>query len=125
MTKDEYIKCYEKHRAGQCAPEEEKVLKDLHDDFHLKDHAWDTEILGDRQEMEQRLLEQLQHLLAAQDELFWLWKWFNLNLRPTAHKEYPLPNGVLTRNKDITRRLYPAPSTEIKTNPNLRPTPGY
>jgi hypothetical protein len=39
--------------------------------------------------------------------------------------EYPLPNDVLTMNKDLTRRLYPIPSTELKTNPNLRPNPGY
>jgi hypothetical protein len=39
--------------------------------------------------------------------------------------EYPLPNDVLTMNKDITRRLYPVPSTELKTNPNLVQNPGY
>lgn len=39
--------------------------------------------------------------------------------------EYPLPNDVLTLNKDVTRRLYPVPSTELKTNPNLVQNPGY
>lgn len=39
--------------------------------------------------------------------------------------EYPLPNDVLTMNKDVTRRLYPIPSTELKTNPNLTQNPGY
>ncbi|WP_184548394.1 RagB/SusD family nutrient uptake outer membrane protein [Mucilaginibacter sp. FT3.2] len=39
--------------------------------------------------------------------------------------EYPLPNDVLSMNKDITRRLYPIPSTEIKLNPNLVQNPGY
>jgi transmembrane sensor len=80
MTEDEYIKLYEKHLAGQCTPEEEEILKDFQDDFTLKDHPWDTEALGDQQEMEQRLLEQLQrrlHPLGGVNEknnvrwLFW------------------------------------------------------
>lgn len=40
-------------------------------------------------------------------------------------KEYPLPNDVLTMNKDVSRRLYPIPSTELKLNPNLIQNPGY
>jgi hypothetical protein len=38
---------------------------------------------------------------------------------------YPLPNDNLTMNTDVTRRLYPVPSTELKTNPNLVQNPGY
>lgn len=40
-------------------------------------------------------------------------------------KEYPLPNDVLSMNKDVSRRLYPIPSTELKLNPNLIQNPGY
>ncbi|MGY4535813.1 hypothetical protein ACVW0P_000207 [Mucilaginibacter sp. UYNi724] len=40
-------------------------------------------------------------------------------------KEYPLPNDVLTLNKDVNRRLYPIPAQEIKLNPNLVQNPGY
>ena len=39
--------------------------------------------------------------------------------------EYPLPNDVLTLNKDLTRRLYPIPSTELRLNPSLVQNPGY
>ncbi len=39
--------------------------------------------------------------------------------------EYPLPNDVLTMNKDVNKRLFPVPSTELKTNPNLVQNPGY
>jgi hypothetical protein len=39
--------------------------------------------------------------------------------------EYPLPNDVLTMNKDVNRRLYPIPAQEIKLNPNLVQNPGY
>lgn len=40
-------------------------------------------------------------------------------------QEYPLPNDVLSMNKDVSRRLYPVPSTELKLNPNLVQNPGY
>ena len=39
--------------------------------------------------------------------------------------EYPLPNDVLSMNKDITRRIFPIPITEVKLNPNLVQNPGY
>jgi hypothetical protein len=39
--------------------------------------------------------------------------------------EYPLPNDVLTMNKDINRRLYPIPANELKLNSNLKQNPGY
>jgi hypothetical protein len=39
--------------------------------------------------------------------------------------EYPLPNDNLNMNKDVTRRLYPIPATEIKLNSNLTQNPGY
>lgn len=39
--------------------------------------------------------------------------------------EYPLPNDNLSMNTDVNRRLYPVPSTELKTNPNLKQNPGY
>jgi len=39
--------------------------------------------------------------------------------------EYPLPNDNLSMNKDVTRRIYPIPITEIRLNTNLRQNPGY
>jgi len=39
--------------------------------------------------------------------------------------EYPLPNDVLTMNKDLTRRIYPIPANELKLNANLKQNPGY
>jgi hypothetical protein len=40
-------------------------------------------------------------------------------------KEYPLPNDVLSMNKDVTRRLFPIPINEIKLNGRLVQNPGY
>lgn len=39
--------------------------------------------------------------------------------------EYPLPNDVLSMNKDVNRRLYPIPTTELKLNTSLVQNPGY
>ena len=39
--------------------------------------------------------------------------------------EYPLPNDVLTMNKEVTRRIYPIPANELKLNANLKQNPGY
>lgn len=39
--------------------------------------------------------------------------------------EYPLPNDVLSMNKDVTRRIYPIPANELKLNSNLKQNPGY
>lgn len=39
--------------------------------------------------------------------------------------EYPLPNDVLTMNKDVRRRIYPIPSNELLLNANLKQNPGY
>jgi hypothetical protein len=40
-------------------------------------------------------------------------------------KEYPLPNDNLTMNKDVNRRLYPIPISEIRLNTKLVQNPGY
>jgi len=40
-------------------------------------------------------------------------------------KDYPFPNDPLTMNKDVTRRLYPVPSTELTLNSALKQNPGY
>jgi hypothetical protein len=40
-------------------------------------------------------------------------------------KEYPLPNDNLSMNKDVNRRLYPVPISEIRLNNKLVQNPGY
>jgi hypothetical protein len=39
--------------------------------------------------------------------------------------EYPLPNDVLSMDKNTYRRLFPIPINELKLNPNLVQNPGY
>lgn len=59
-------------------------------------------------------------------ELSWeAWRRNDLIRYGLFEKEYPLPNDVLKLNTDVTRRIFPIPSTELKTNPNLVQNPGY
>lgn len=59
-------------------------------------------------------------------ELSWeAWRRNDLIRYGLFEVSYPLPNDVLTMNTDPTRRIYPVPSTELKTNPNLVQNPGY
>ncbi|WP_374949160.1 RagB/SusD family nutrient uptake outer membrane protein [Mucilaginibacter sp.] len=59
-------------------------------------------------------------------ELSWeAWRRNDLIRFGQFETEYPLPNDVLKMNTDPTRRLFPIPSTELKTNPNLVQNPGY
>lgn len=59
-------------------------------------------------------------------ELSWeAWRRNDLIRYGLFEVEYPLPNDNLKMNTDPTRRLYPIPSTELKTNPNLVQNTGY
>lgn len=59
-------------------------------------------------------------------ELSWeAWRRNDLIRYGIFEKEYPLPNDNLKMNTDPNRRLYPIPSTELKTNPNLVQNQGY
>ena len=59
-------------------------------------------------------------------ELSWeAWRRNDLIRFGLFEKEYPLPNDVLKMNKDLTRRLYPIPATELQLNSNLKQNPGY
>ena len=59
-------------------------------------------------------------------EMYWeSWRRNDLIRFGQFEKEYPIPGDVLTMNKDITRRIFPVPSTERKLNPGLEQNPGY
>ena len=59
-------------------------------------------------------------------ELSWEgWRRNDLIRYGLFEKEYPLPNDNLTMNKDVTRRLYPIPISEIRLNASLVQNPGY
>ena len=59
-------------------------------------------------------------------ELSWEgWRRNDLIRYGLFEKEYPLPNDNLTMNKDVTRRLFPVPISEIRLNNKLVQNPGY
>lgn len=59
-------------------------------------------------------------------ELSWeAWRRNDLIRFGLFEKEYPLQNDVLSMNKDVTRRLFPIPSTELILNSSLKQNPGY
>jgi len=59
-------------------------------------------------------------------ELFWEgWRRNDLIRYGKFEIDYPLANDVLTMNKDVSRRLYPIPITELKLNTNLVQNDGY
>ncbi len=59
-------------------------------------------------------------------ELSWEgWRRNDLIRYGLFEKEYPLPNDNLSMNKDVTRRLYPIPISEIRLNSSLVQNPGY
>jgi len=59
-------------------------------------------------------------------ELSWEgWRRNDLIRFDLFEQEYPLPNDVLSMNKDLSRRLFPIPVNETKLNTNLVQNPGY
>ncbi|MFD1257638.1 RagB/SusD family nutrient uptake outer membrane protein [Mucilaginibacter terrae] len=59
-------------------------------------------------------------------ELSWEgWRRNDLIRYGLFEREYPLPNDNLTMNKDVTRRLFPVPISEIRLNSKLVQNPGY
>ncbi|WP_158797719.1 RagB/SusD family nutrient uptake outer membrane protein [Pedobacter sp. L105] len=59
-------------------------------------------------------------------ELSWeCWRRNDLIRFGEFEKEYPLANDVLSMDKDLTRRIYPVPNTELKLNSSLVQNPGY
>jgi hypothetical protein len=59
-------------------------------------------------------------------ELSWEgWRRNDLIRYGLFEKEYPLPNDNLSMNKDVNRRLYPVPISEIRLNSKLVQNPGY
>lgn len=59
-------------------------------------------------------------------ELSWEgWRRNDLIRYGLFEKEYPLPNDNLTMNKDVNRRLFPIPISEIRLNNKITQNPGY
>lgn len=60
LTKEEYIKLYEKYIAGNCSVEELGQLQDYQDKYQLEETRWDEETMGDKAEIKARIYDRLQ-----------------------------------------------------------------
>lgn len=59
LTKEEYIKLYEKYKRAQCTPAELEQLASYEDDFVLQEQLWDHEKFGDKEAVQQRIYQHL------------------------------------------------------------------
>lgn len=50
MTKDDYVRLYEKNLSGGCTPDEKRMLEEYQDNFTLDASPWDQAILGSKEE---------------------------------------------------------------------------
>lgn len=60
MSKEDYLKLYEKYLAGTCSQVEEALLMDYQDGFELLDLPWDTKEMGDQEQTRQMIFNRLQ-----------------------------------------------------------------
>lgn len=60
MTKDDFIKLYEKNLSGDCTPEEKKMLEEYQDDFSLEEVPWDQALLGPKEEIAEAMYVPIQ-----------------------------------------------------------------
>ncbi|PRD51346.1 FecR family protein [Sphingobacterium gobiense] len=68
LTKEEYIKLYEKYLAGHCSEEELSQLQDYQDKFQLEEITWDEETMGDKGEIKTRLYIRLHREMQTNND---------------------------------------------------------
>lgn len=81
LTKEEYIKLYEKYLAGHCSSEELDQLQGYRDKFQLEEITWDEEAMGNKANVKARLYAHLQKEMQTDKEdqpVYWqsMRKWF-------------------------------------------------
>jgi len=59
MTKEEYTFLYEKYASGNCTDEERRRFEAYSDDFSLDDTEWDTDTLGNENELADKMYARL------------------------------------------------------------------
>ncbi|RZF58443.1 FecR family protein [Sphingobacterium corticibacterium] len=68
LTKEEYIKLYEKYIAGHCSAEELSQLQDYQDKFQLEETIWDEEAMGDKADVKARLYARLHREMQTDND---------------------------------------------------------
>lgn len=75
MTPEEYILLFEKYQQGQCTPEEEKLLMEFQDNFHLQEDEPPLMSAADK-ELRGRIYGRIVETTAKKKKVFRLtWRW--------------------------------------------------
>lgn len=78
MSKEEYIRLYEKFVVGKTSTEEEKLLFEHKDEFEFSDAGWNKNILGDEKEIRDSIFKRLKSTINASkaNNIFFIRKLF-------------------------------------------------
>ncbi len=69
LTKQEYIKLYEKYEQGHCTKQEKELLESYQDEFQLTDEDWDNYTMGNQELIKNNLTQKLQaHIRKSKGE---------------------------------------------------------
>jgi transmembrane sensor len=68
MTKDDFIKLYEKNLAGDCTPDEKRMLEEYEDEFSLDESPWDPVLMGQKEEAGDMMYGQIQAGMKMQGQ---------------------------------------------------------
>ena len=81
MTKEDFIKLYEKNLTGDCTPEEKKMLEEYDDGFSLEEVPWDQALLGPKEEMAEAMYVPIQAGMKTQGQQARLRRIFRTRVR--------------------------------------------
>jgi transmembrane sensor len=68
MTKDDFIRLYEKNLSGGCTPDEKRMLEEYEDDFSLEESPWDPVLMGQKEETGDMMYGQIQAGMKTQGQ---------------------------------------------------------
>ncbi len=68
MTKDDFVRLYEKNLSGGCTPDEKRMLEEYQDDFSLEASPWDQALLGSKEETGEMIYAGIQSGMELQGQ---------------------------------------------------------
>ncbi len=71
MTREEFIRLYEKFLKGECSPEEQELLFKYEDDFRLELKPWNDPLMGTKEEVRETIWNHLTEELPRKRAFIW------------------------------------------------------
>ncbi|MGJ1268760.1 FecR family protein [Sphingobacterium spiritivorum] len=76
LTKEEYIRLYEKHQQGLCTEEEYLMLESYEDGFELQDANWNEMRMGEKEKVKRRIHGKIKdHIKTSGTKKYKLLRW--------------------------------------------------